>query len=153
PGEIHIRSTTLFNGYFRDPERTRERLRDGWFGTRDLGCLEHGELFVLGRVDDLLIVNGRNLFAHEIESVVSRMAGIVPGRVLASTEHDPALGASRLMILCEADTEARDGGALGIQIRKHVLAETGIFPAAVHFLPRGFLIKSSSGKLARAESI
>jgi acyl-CoA synthetase (AMP-forming)/AMP-acid ligase II len=152
-GEIHIRSTTLFDGYFRDPERTQERLRDGWFGTRDLGCVEDGELFIPGRVDDLLIVNGRNLFAHEIESVLSGVTGIVPGRVLACTEHDPALGASRLLIHCEIDMDQSDAESLDGEIRKIVLAETGIFPAAVRFLPRGFLVKSSSGKLARAESI
>ena len=95
PGEICIRSTTLFEGYFRQPAITAERVRDGWFHTNDLGCVESGELFVLGRVDDLLIINGKNLFAHEIEEVLTGLAGIAPGRVLACTDFEPALGATR----------------------------------------------------------
>lgn len=152
-GEICIRSTMLFDGYFKQPDVTAEKLRDGWFHTSDLGCMEDGELFVLGRVDDLLIVNGRNLFAHEIESIVTTLPGIAPGRVLASADFDPRMGATRLLILAERDDQDIDAKALEADIRQAVLASTGIFPGGVQFLPRGFLVKSSSGKIARAQSL
>jgi acyl-CoA synthetase (AMP-forming)/AMP-acid ligase II len=151
-GEICIRSTTLFQGYFRQPDVTAERLRGGWFHTNDLGCIEAGELFVLGRVDDLLIINGKNLFAHEIEDLLTGLAGMIPGRALACTDFDPRMGATRLLILGEPENEDTDTKALEAEIRRVVLAQTGIFPGAVHFLPRGFLVKSTSGKIARAES-
>jgi acyl-CoA synthetase (AMP-forming)/AMP-acid ligase II len=152
-GEICIRSTTLFQGYFRQEDVTAERLRDGWFHTNDLGCIEAGELFVLGRVDDLLIINGKNLFAHELEDLLTSLAGMTPGRVLACTDFDPRMGANRLLILGEPEREDTDIKALEVEIRRVVLAQTGIFPGAVHFLPRGFLVKSTSGKIARAETI
>lgn len=152
-GEICIRSITLFHAYFRQPEITNERLRDGWFHTNDLGCLEHGELFVLGRVDDLVIVNGKNLFAHEIEQMLSSIAGVAPGRALAYADFDSRSNSNRLLILAEAISDEIDTKPLEAQIRQHVLAQTGIFPGAVRFLPRGFLVKSSSGKIARAGSI
>jgi acyl-CoA synthetase (AMP-forming)/AMP-acid ligase II len=152
-GEICIRSTMLFDGYFKQPDVTAEKLRDGWFHTSDLGCMEDGELFVLGRVDDLLIVNGRNLFAHEIESIVTTLPGIAPGRVLASADFDPRMGAIRLFILAERNDQDIDAKALEADIRQAVLASTGIFPGGVQFLPRGFLVKSSSGKIARAQSL
>ena len=152
-GEICIRSTMLFDGYLKQPDVTAEKLRDGWFHTSDLGCVEDGELFVLGRVDDLLIINGKNLFAHEIESIVTALPGIAPGRVLASADFDPRMGAARLLILAERDDQPLDAKALEAEIRQAVLASTGIFPGGVQFLPRGFLVKSSSGKIARAQSL
>ncbi len=151
-GEICIRSSTLFQGYFRQSEVTAERLRDGWFHTHDLGCIEEGDLFVLGRIDDLLIVNGKNLIAHEIEDSLIGLAGMVPGRTLACTDFEPRMGASRLLILGEPVSEGFDTQALENEIRQVVLAQTGVFPGAVRFVPRGFLVKSSSGKIARAES-
>ena len=53
----------LFYGYFNDPLTTAERLADGLYNTRDRGFVQDGQLYVLGRTDDLLIVNGRNLHA------------------------------------------------------------------------------------------
>jgi acyl-CoA synthetase (AMP-forming)/AMP-acid ligase II len=151
-GEICFRSTTMFEGYFKQPQVTAERIQRGWFHTSDLGCIEGGELFVLGRVDDLLIINGKNLFAHEIESQLTAIIGIAPGRTLAFTDFDEKIGATRLVILGEAASEEADIKALEAEIRQAVLGQTGIFPSAVHFLPRGFLVKSSSGKIARGES-
>lgn len=151
PGEICIRSATLFDGYFRQPDVTAGRLRDGWLATRDLGCIEAGELFVLGRVDDLLTVNGRSLFAHEVEDVLTALPGLAAGRALAGTAFDAQLGATRLLILVEPADAASDPRALESDVRRIVLAHTGLSPSAVHVLPRGFLVKSSSGKLARGQ--
>ena len=151
-GEVCIRSTTLFDGYFLQPDVTAERMRAGWYHTNDLGCIEAGELFVLGRVDDLLIVNGKNLFAHEIEDLLTDIPGLTPGRSLACTDFDARLGAARLLILGDTLSPDADSKAIEGQVRQTVLAQTGIFPGAVHLLPRGFLVKSSSGKIARAES-
>src|SRR6185312_4955618 len=60
-GEIAISAPFLFAGYDRDSARTAERLIGGVYFSRDLGFLRDGHLFVLGRADDLIIVNGRNL--------------------------------------------------------------------------------------------
>ena len=75
-GEIAVAGGFLFSGCFNDPATTAERLRDGVYHTRDLGFLHEGELYVLGRKDDLLIINGRNLHAHEVEEM---LGGVAPG--------------------------------------------------------------------------
>jgi hypothetical protein len=110
-------------------------------------------LFALGHVDDPLIVNGRNLFVYEIGNLLSCLYGLTPGRALACAEFEPRTGATRLLILGEPSSDAVDIKALEAEIRILVLAETGIFPGTVRFLLRGFLLKSSSGKIARAENI
>ena len=75
-----------------------------------------------------------------------------PGRVLACAEFEPKLGATRLLILAERLAENSDTRAIEEHIRQTTLAQTGLLPSRIHFLPRGFLVKSSSGKIARAES-
>ncbi len=71
PGEILLRGASLFRGYHQDPAATREAFAGGWFRTGDLGIVdETGELFVTGRLKDLLIVAGRNVHAHEVGDVV-----------------------------------------------------------------------------------
>ena len=151
-GEIRISTTCLFDGYYRLPEITAERLNGIWYSTRDLGCIEDGELFVTGRVDDLLIVNGKNLMAHELEYAITELPGIAPGRVIVGAEYDQASGAEKLFVLAEPDGSVTDLKQLQSKVGNSVLSLCGIFPAEVRFLPRGFLVKSTSGKLARRQS-
>ena len=68
-GEIVIRTPTLFDGYYQRPELTKAVLVRGWYYTGDVGFLHADELYVVGRVDDLLIIRGRNFVAHELEQV------------------------------------------------------------------------------------
>ncbi|SFK30300.1 AMP-binding protein [Methylorubrum salsuginis] len=150
-GAIHLRGPFLFEGYHAQPELTAERLHDGWYDTRDIGRVKDGQLTVYGRNDDMLIVNGRNIIAHEVEDEVSRLPGVAPGRVLLCAPHDQAVGSDRLSLLAEPSDNA-DEAALKASLRDAVLAICGIAPTYIAVLPRGFLIKSTSGKIAREES-
>lgn len=151
-GEVCIRTSCLFDGYYRLPDLTRERLVDGWYHTRDLGCIEQGELFVVGRVDDLLIINGRNMFAHELEDAIGLIDDVAPGRVIVCGEYDEQMGANRLIVLAELRSDAADRKAVAARVRREVFSQCGMAPAAVRFVPRGFLVKSTSGKLSRKSS-
>jgi acyl-CoA synthetase (AMP-forming)/AMP-acid ligase II len=152
-GEIFICSNCLFSGYFALPDLTAERLRDGWYRTGDIGCVSDGELFVTGRVDDLIIVNGRNIIAHEVESDLAKVPGLAPGRALVAGEFADVIGSSRLLVLAELTDHSIDRSSVERHIRATVLATCGISPALIELVPRGFLIKSTSGKLARRKSI
>jgi fatty-acyl-CoA synthase len=71
-GEIVIRGYAVFDGYYKDPVKTAETFRDGWFRTGDLGAVDtHGQIFFLGRLKDMLKVGGENVAAVEIESFIS----------------------------------------------------------------------------------
>ncbi len=70
-GQIRLRAPGIATSYLNSPEDTAERFRDGWFYPGDLGCIrENGVLIVLGRSDDMFILNGVNIFPAEIERIL-----------------------------------------------------------------------------------
>jgi len=71
-GEITITGGSLFAGYHKQPEETARKFRDGWYLTGDTGYFDaDGDLFVTGRVDDMIITGGENVSPVEIESCLS----------------------------------------------------------------------------------
>ena len=153
-GQILIRSDSLFAGYDKLPELTSQRLKNGYYHTGDIGFFEDGELFVVGRLDDVLNINGKKLIAHEVEATLNNIAGVAPGRVLVYENYDAASGASALLVAAELDVgSSENGSAVSADIRRQVLATSGMRPQAVKILPRGFLIKSTAGKISRKASI
>ncbi len=71
PGEIEVRGPVVTPGYWRQPERTAQAFRDGWFRTGDLGYLdEEGYLYVLDRREDLVVTGGENVYPAEVEAVL-----------------------------------------------------------------------------------
>lgn len=153
-GEILIRSACLFDGYDKEPERTALRLRDGWYYTGDIGFIDAGELFVVGRLDDVLNINGKKLIAHEVETALNDVVGVAPGRILVYEQHDAASGATALLVAAELDHRQPSAAAnVPAEIRRHVLATSGLRPTGVKVVPRGFLIKSTAGKISRRASI
>ncbi|MBV0911052.1 class I adenylate-forming enzyme family protein [Anianabacter salinae] len=71
-GEICVRGFSIFTEYYKDPEKTAEAKRDGWFHTGDLGAFDAaGSLMFHGRLKDMLKVGGENIAAQEIEALVT----------------------------------------------------------------------------------
>lgn len=70
-GEICVRGDLVMKGYYRDPERTAEVIRDGWLHTGDLGHLDQdGYLYLTGRLKDLIITGGFNVYPSEVEQII-----------------------------------------------------------------------------------
>lgn len=71
-GEIVCRGWPVMMGYYREPEMTNEIMRNGWLHTGDLGCLdEEGYLYIRGRIKDMIIVAGLNVYSPEVENVIA----------------------------------------------------------------------------------
>jgi fatty-acyl-CoA synthase len=153
-GEIGIRGRFLFSGYNGDRERTADRLRGDIYLTRDLGFLRDGSLYVLGRLDDLLIINGRNLYAHEIESAVTNLPGVKRGRTVALAWFDPRIGSDCLVLMAERDRGTpRPDDDLVREISIAVHSVFNVTPRAIQLLDEGRLIKTTSGKISRKENL
>ena len=144
-----VRAPFLFSGYHRDPQLTAHKLVDGWYRTGDLGLVRDGELYLFGRADDLLILNGRNVMAHDLEFAINAQAPEVKaGRCIALGVFDPEVGSQELVVLAEADA-GTDARALARKVRAAVFNVLGLMPRAVEVVPPGSILKTTSGKLAR----
>ncbi len=149
-GEIAIRSVSLFDGYRNYPEKTAEVMRDGWYHSGDLGFLHEGECFVIGRKKDLVIVAGNNILPEDVEDAAGQVPGVIPGRVVAFGADDEELGTEVLCVVAETEI-AGDAGrrALRLAVMQAGMA-IDVTIARVYLVPPRWLIKSSSGKPARA---
>jgi fatty-acyl-CoA synthase len=153
-GEIAVRGRFLFQGYNRDPDATAERLRGEVYFTHDLGFIREGRLYVLGRLDDLLIINGRNLYAHEIEAAVTNLPGLKRGRTVALAWFDPRIGSESLVLMAERERGTiRSDDELRSDLIKIVHSIFNVVPRAVELVDEGRLVKTTSGKISRKENL
>jgi len=109
-GEIAVRSVSMFDGYRNYPEKTAEVLSDGWYYSGDYGFTYNGDCYVIGRKKDIIIVAGNNIYPEDIEDAVSKVQGIIPGRVVAFGEENTELGSEQVSVIAEttvADTQAQ----------------------------------------------
>lgn len=148
-GEIAIKSVSMFDGYRNYPEKTAEVLEDGWYYSGDYGFRFGEEYYIIGRKKDIIIVTGNNIYPEDIEDAVSKVEGVIPGRVVAFGEEDPEVGSEQISVISEtkiSDTEEQKklksviikaGMELDISIRK------------IFLVPPRWLIKSSAGKPSR----
>jgi acyl carrier protein len=150
-GRIEFCGPSATSGYLRNPEASRRLLHDGWLDTGDLGYTAGGDLFVTGRVKDVVIRAGRNLHPEELEAAVGNLAGIRRGRVAVFGVTDVRAGTERLVVL--AETRETDG-AVRTALRDSIVAETidrlGTPPDDVVLARPGTVLKTSSGKIRRA---
>jgi acyl-CoA synthetase (AMP-forming)/AMP-acid ligase II len=151
-GEIALRSDCMLTEYYHRPDATEQAfLPGGWYRTGDLGYLAGGELYVSGRMKDLIIVGGKNIYPQDIEAAASQVPGVHPGRVVAFGLFDEAAGTEEVALVAEVDAQDEaDREALAEVIRQAVTRNTAVALRRVHLVGPGWIIKTSSGKTARA---
>ncbi len=152
-GEIVVASDTLFEGYYR-LEMPPGKLESGWYRTGDRGFLDGGELFVTGRTDDLLTIHGKNIYAHDVEFCINAHCTVKPGRVVAIAPFNPHTGSQSLVVIAESDTEdATARTALARAIKAAINAEFAATVFEAMIVAQGWLAKTTSGKISRAENL
>ncbi len=149
-GEIAIKSDTLLTGYYRREDLTQGAFHDGWFLTGDLGYLFGGELYVTGRSKEIIIVGGTNVYPQDLETLAGEVDGIHPGRVVAFGLFNEQLGTEEVAVVAEADVEEPvERERLAEAVRLAINRSSDVSVRHVRVVPRGWVIKTSSGKLAR----
>ena len=102
PGSIEIETPSMFSGYWGNDGFQKQTLTsDGWYATGDYGFLSGRELFVIGRLKDIVIVGGQNVFPEDVEMVVNTVDGIYTGRVVAFGLEDAQVGTENLVVVAE----------------------------------------------------
>jgi fatty-acyl-CoA synthase len=152
-GELLIRGTSVTPGYFRRPDATSELFRDGWLRTGDLAYQLDGELVLCGRIKDVIIVGGRNVFPEDIERAVGGVEGIRAGNVIA-VGVEGYKGKESVVVVAEVRAngdQPADLERVRADVHHRTLAVCGIPPRDVMLVQPGTLPKTSSGKLQRAK--
>jgi acyl-CoA synthetase (AMP-forming)/AMP-acid ligase II len=108
-GEIEIRGENMLTRYYRAPELTAEKLRNGWLRTGDLGLLEGGNLFVVDRADNTIVVGSENVHPSEVEDLVPELEGVEEA-VLTSVRH-PVAGRELVLVYRSRAGEPADHAA------------------------------------------
>jgi acyl-CoA synthetase (AMP-forming)/AMP-acid ligase II len=152
-GRIWVRSMSPMRGYFADPAATDEVLHGAWLFTGDVGFVDEGELFICGRVKDLIIIRGANHAPEFFEEALAAVRGVRTGWVVAAGFIPKAEEAEALLILAERSGDADDDAAVRSGIHNAVLSHTGIAPHTVVMLPKGTLRRTSSGKIRRLDAL
>ncbi|HXY99536.1 MAG TPA: AMP-binding protein, partial [Stellaceae bacterium] len=148
-GEIEFAGESVVDGYF-GVDDTAELKRDGFLRTGDLGYLRGGELFITGRVKEILIINGRNFSPLQIEGTLERLLGasFTPA-VIAVEGADEQLRSGALHLLL--DSRLGPGDRTRVEARvKQVLDEAfGLRGARLHWVLSGHIPRTPSGKIQR----
>lgn len=165
-GEIWVRSSSIAQGYWEDAESTQEDFHAQieshsggvYLRTGDIGLLHNGELYVTGRHKDLIIVNGRNVYPHDIESEFElQLTSAVPnGAAAFGIEQN---GQEAVVIVAEASRQlyrdARNGQLDGLageidEFRQSIWNSMNLHIWEISFIRPGTFPRTSSGKIQRS---
>jgi fatty-acyl-CoA synthase len=151
-GELLLRGTSVTPGYYKRPDATAALFHDGWLCTGDLAYMLNGQLILCGRIKDVIIVGGRNVFPEDIERACGTLDGVRAGNVIAFGV-DGYKGKETVVVVAEVRLAADSEISLDDvrhSIHHRTLEVCGLPPRDVMLVRPGTLPKTSSGKLQRA---
>ncbi len=151
-GEVRIQGPGVFAGYFNAPQATADSLREGWLRTGDLGFQRDGELYLTGRIKDVLILRGYNLMPHELEWLAESVTG--GGGAQRSGAFSVARGTDGEEAVLVLETSQKDPEILAQMARdvRLKIADALSLPLAdIAFVRRGQIPKTTSGKVRRRQ--
>jgi fatty-acyl-CoA synthase len=147
-GELLLRGTSVTPGYYKRPDATAALFYDGWLCTGDLAYTVEGELVLCGRIKDVIIVGGRNVFPEDIERACGTLDGVRAGNVIAFGV-EGYKGKESVVVVAEVRTD--DPPSVREALHHRTLEVCGLPPRDVMLVKPGTLPKTSSGKLQRAK--
>lgn len=142
-GELQLRGGSLLEGYLGAASPWTE---DGWYRTRDLGFVEDGECFVIGRTDEVIVIRGCNYFPEDFEAAAGHESLRTHGVAAVPWQH------GGLTLIVEVAKKTADFVAVGKEIASTVGRRTGIVPSLVTFVGKGALPRTPSGKIQRTRA-
>ena len=155
-GEIWISSPSVAQGYWNREQETEQTFKayltdtsqGPFLRTGDLGFIRDNELFITGRLKDLIIIRGRNHYPQDIESTVETTHPMLRRGCGASFSVDVS-GEEQLVIVHEVDAGCSDPNSLIENVRESVIMSYDLQPYAIVLIKAGSILKTSSGKIQR----
>jgi fatty-acyl-CoA synthase len=161
-GFLWFRGPSATSGYYQNEQATAGLFSGGppqvsgeypWVNSGDRAYQADGEIYITGRVKDIIIKGGRNLYPHEVEELASQVEGIRKGCVVAFGLKGEETGTEKLVIVAETrEEEGVKRAAIAAAINDQVSRGLGLPPDRVELLGPGSIPKTSSGKLRREET-
>jgi len=150
-GQIQFRGPSSSSGYYKNPEATKNLFDGEWLNSGDLGYIADGELFITGRIKDIIIHGGRNLFPEEIEQAIGEIEGIRKGCVAVFGSFEPQKGTERLVVVAETrETSPSTLTEMQKKINGKVVDLIGSAPEVVVLAPPHSVLKTLNGKIRRS---
>lgn len=149
-GELMVKSDCMLTEYYKRADLNPFD-STGWYKTGDRGYISEGEVYVIGRSKDLIINAGKNVYPQDIEAIINGVQGVHPGRAVVFGVYDEKDGTELITVVAEVDT-ADDAERKSIfqDIKQTVATQTTVTISYIHLVEDKWLIKTSSGKIARA---
>jgi fatty-acyl-CoA synthase len=175
-GFLWFRGPSATTGYYENPSATAALFPQGappnetpaqpnqngvpagasgfpWVNSGDRAYIADGELYVTGRVKDIIIKGGRNLYPHEVEDLAAAVEGIRKGCIVAFGIKDQSSGTEKMIVVAESrEADSARRSAMAAKVTEAVSRGLGIPPDRVEIIPLGSIPKTSSGKLRREET-
>ncbi len=161
-GFLWFRGPSATTGYFQNSKATESLFPAGraanenefaWVNSGDRAYRADGEIYVTGRVKDIIIKSGRNLYPHEVEELAARVDGLRKGCIVAFGLKDEGSGTEKLVVVAEVrERDSRRHPAIVAAVTDQISQGLGLPPDRVELLPLGSIPKTSSGKLRREET-
>jgi 1-acyl-sn-glycerol-3-phosphate acyltransferase len=150
-GRLEFRGPSTTRGYFGNETKTRELFHDGWLDSGDRAYMAGGDVYITGRIKDIIIRAGRHLYPQEIEEAVADIPGIRKGGVAVFGVTDRASGTERIVVLAET-RETDPTARAALQVRAHEITTdiAGTPPDEIVLAPPRTVPKTSSGKIRRS---
>lgn len=149
-GQLHFRGPSATAGYFRNDKKNQTLFIEGWLDSGDRAFMHKGDVFITGRVKDMIIKGGRNIYPQEIEELTGQVEGVRKGCVAAISSPDPKAGTERLVLVVEtrliSDVERE---VLRQRIRETCALKLEMPPDVIELVPPRSVPKTSSGKIRR----
>jgi 1-acyl-sn-glycerol-3-phosphate acyltransferase len=150
-GRLEFKGPSATRGYFANEEKTRTLFDGDWLDSGDLAYTVDGDVYLTGRIKDMIIRAGRNIYPHELEESVGAVDGVRKGCVAVFANRDQRTSTERLIVMAETRlTEAGERNALRDRIVEATAAILEMPPDEVVLVPPRTVPKTSSGKIRRS---
>jgi 1-acyl-sn-glycerol-3-phosphate acyltransferase len=150
-GRLQFKGPSATRGYFRNDKKTKALFDGEWLESGDRAYIASGDVFITGRIKDMIIKAGRNIYPHELEELVGGVQGVRKGCVAAFPSTFGGASTERLVLLVETRlTDPSKIEALRSRIVEVTKTQLDIAPDEVVLAPPRTVPKTSSGKLRRS---
>jgi fatty-acyl-CoA synthase len=149
-GEVTLNGPSVMLGYFNDAASTAEIIRNGWLHTGDLGYVVDGDLFICGRIKEVIIANGRKYHPQDLEWAIDDVDGMRRGRAVAfaAAGNEQSDRRDRVVVVVEVGN-AQPFEGLASAIRRRISERFGLYVDDIVPVPSGTIERTTSGKVKR----